>query len=172
MLQNVVTYTIRVDVNNDSGKLLPFLTANAQFKIGQREGVLLVPNAALHWSPQPNQVVREPDPASSGLAGAPGRDRRADSDSVSTPKVSGTIWIEQGKFVRPFQVNVGLTDGTSTEVEGKDLREGMPVVVGEAGREPAASANAERSPFTPQIGRGFRQGQGSQNSASGAAGSR
>ena len=170
MLQNVVTYTIRVDVNNDNGKLLPYLTANAQFQIGRREGVLLVPNAALRWSPQLNQIVREPGQAASGPDGVPSRDGKG--DSVSTPKVRGTLWVEQGKFVRPVHVNVGLTDGTSTEVEGKDLREGTPVVVGEAGREPAAEPNAERSPFTPQIGRGFRQGQGSQNSASGGGGGR
>ena len=57
MTQNVVTYTVEVDTNNDDGKLLPYLTANAQFKIGRRQGVLLVPNAALRWSPQSEQIA-------------------------------------------------------------------------------------------------------------------
>ena len=52
MTQNVVTYTIEVDTDNSDGKLLPYLTANAQFEIGRRQDVLLVPNAALRWSPQ------------------------------------------------------------------------------------------------------------------------
>ena len=33
------------------GKLLPYLTANAQFLTGERHQVLLVPNAALRWRP-------------------------------------------------------------------------------------------------------------------------
>ena len=57
MTQNVVTYTIAVDTDNSDGKLLPYLTANAQFEIGRRKGVLLVPNAALRWSPRPGQIA-------------------------------------------------------------------------------------------------------------------
>ena len=57
MTQNVVTYTVEVNTNNDDGKLLPYLTANAKFIIGRRENVLLVPNAALRWSPRPDQIA-------------------------------------------------------------------------------------------------------------------
>jgi HlyD family secretion protein len=167
MLQNVVTYTVRVDTNNDDGKLLPYLTTNAHFTLGRRQGVLLVPNAALHWSPKPNQIapelgqrVRAPDVSSS-------RDRRSGAETAGAPRGQGTLWVEQGEFVRPVQVSVGLTDGTLTEVEGTDLSEGMRVVVGEATREAAAGPSAERSPFTPQIGRGLRQGQGSSGGPSG-----
>src|SRR5271157_460241 len=53
MTQNVVTYTVEVNTNNDDGKLLPYLTANAKFNIGRRNGVLVVPNAALRWTPRP-----------------------------------------------------------------------------------------------------------------------
>jgi HlyD family secretion protein len=167
MVQNVVTYTVRVDTNNDDGKLLPYLTTNAQFKIGRRQGVLLVPNAALHWSPKPNQVA----PGSAKKPGASSipstRDSGAGSETVGAPKTYGTVWVEQGESVRPVQVSVGLTDGTSTEVEGEDLTEGMRVVVGEATKEVAGGPGTERSPFTPQIGRGLRQGQASSGGSSG-----
>ncbi|MGO8990441.1 MAG: efflux RND transporter periplasmic adaptor subunit [bacterium] len=167
MLQNVVTYTVRVDTNNDDGKLLPYLTTNAQFTIGRRQGVLLVPNAALHWSPKPNQIASEAGQTARAPAVSSIRDSGGGSGAVGAPKVHGTIWVEQGEFVRPVHVSVGLTDGTSTEVEGKDLTEGMRVVVGEATREVAGGPGADRSPFTPQIGRGPRQGQGSSGTASG-----
>jgi len=165
MLQNVVTYTVRVDTNNDDGRLLPYLTANARFKIGRRQDVLLVPNAALHWSPKPNQIAPGSGQASRASGVSSSRGSGVGSGAVGAPKTHGTIWIEQREFVRPVQVNVGLTDGTSTEVEGEDLSEGMRVVIGEATRE--AGPSAERSPFTPQIGRGLRQGQGSSGTASG-----
>ena len=159
MTQNVVTYTVQVDTNNDDEKLLPYQTINAQFKIGRRQGVLLVPNAALRWSPRPNQIAREPGQTPHSLGGSSSRD--SGSGTASAPRTHGTIWVEQGELVRPFRVTMGLTDGTLTEIEGKDLTEGMHVVVGEATREAAVGPGAERSPFTPQMGRGPRQGQGS-----------
>jgi HlyD family secretion protein len=36
MTQNVVTYTVVVNTDNSDGKLLPYLTANVQFLIGER----------------------------------------------------------------------------------------------------------------------------------------
>jgi HlyD family secretion protein len=113
MIQNVVTYTVEVDTDNSDGKLMPYLTANAQFQIGRRHDVLVVPAAALHWSPQPNQIAPDSREGSAGDHGG------------------GTIWIEQGTFVRPLHVSTGLTDGASTEVEGQGVTEGLRVVVGE-----------------------------------------
>jgi len=57
MTQNVVTYTVEVITDNSSGKLLPYLTANAKFILGERNNVLLVPNAALRWTPLPGQIA-------------------------------------------------------------------------------------------------------------------
>ena len=59
MTQNVVTYTVEIITDNSSGKLLPYLTANVTFIVGERKDVLLVPNAALRWTPQVSQVVAE-----------------------------------------------------------------------------------------------------------------
>jgi HlyD family secretion protein len=154
MTQNVVTYTVEVDTDNNDGKLLPYLTANAQFVIGHRQGVLLVPNAALHWSPRPGQIAQEQRRKSHLPADSSGRY----IGGVRSPKAGGTVWVAQGKFVRPLYVNVGLTDGAFTEVEGRNLTEGLQVVIGEATPEVAAGPGAERSPFTPQIGRGQQGG--------------
>ena len=62
--------------------------------------------------------------------------------------------VEQGKFVRPVHVNVGMTDGIVTEVEEKDLTEGLQVVVGEMTAESKISPGTEKNPFTPQMGQG------------------
>ncbi len=103
MTQNVVTYTIEVDIDNSDGKLLPYLTANAQFEIGRREGVLLVPNAALRWSPQPGQIAPELRQKSYNPSR---RDRGPDNAGVRT-----TIWVEDGKFVRPIPVSAAIFGG-------------------------------------------------------------
>jgi HlyD family secretion protein len=140
MTQNVVTYTIEVDTDNSDGKLLPYLTANARFEIGHRKGVLLVPNEALRWQPKPGQIVS---------AGHNGRERgpRRDQGGDGTPVAN--IWVEAGKFVRPIRVNAGLTDGVFTEVEGRDLTEGLQVITGEGLREADAGKTDEKNPFAP-----------------------
>jgi HlyD family secretion protein len=157
MTQNVVTYTVAVDIDNEDGKLLPYLTVNAKFEVGRGLGVLMVPNGALRWSPRPDQIA--PDSRQ--------RPRRRDHDPDSAD-ARGIIWIEQGKFVRPIRVNTGLTDGASTEVEGSGLSEGLRVVIGEGTREAEAAPGADRNPFAPQIGRGLRGNQGQTAPASGS----
>ena len=159
MTQNVVTYTVEVNTNNDDGKLLPYLTANAQFMIGRGKGVLLIPNAALRWSPRPKQITPEYRQTPHAHDGSRSRGDSGGPDTVAKPQVRGTIWVEQGKFVRPVHVKTGLTDGIVTEIEGNDVTEGMRIVIGEATQETTDVPNTERSPFTPQVGRGQRQGQ-------------
>lgn len=151
MTQNVVTYTVEVNTDNSDGQLLPYLTANAQFEIGRRQGVLTVPNAALRWWPQRGQVVPSfrktfetmaPAPLPSGFpGGAQGR-----------PQQTGIIWIRQSGFVQPQSVAVGLSDGVITEVSAPALKKGTEVVIGE--QLPGAPASAGgRSPFAPQFKR-------------------
>ena len=131
MTQNVVTYTIAVDVDNSDGKLLPYLTTHAQFEVGRRKGVLLVPNAALRFRPRSNEIAPDarqgPREGGGGRAGGNGKgEKRA------------VIWIEEGGSVRPMPVTLGLTDGSFTEIDGKGLTEGLRVAMGNG----AAAAGA------------------------------
>jgi HlyD family secretion protein len=140
MTQNVVTYTVEVTTDNSDGRLLPYLTANAQFEVGRRQNVLVVPNAALRWWPQPKQIPAEY------------RDLKvpAGGDGQAT----GIVWIEQDHVLRPIVVTTGLTDGSLTEIQGGDLAEGMAVVVGEQASSRAGGAGGSVSPFAPQPLRG------------------
>ncbi len=156
MTQNVVTYTVEVNTDNPDGKLLPYLTANVQFQTGHREDVLLAPNATLRWEPRPEQI----DPAFRQEAEATSGARRRTSQPAGSQEGAslhrGTLWVVQGRLVRPVRVQTGLTDGTQTEVQGADLAEGLQVVTGEQVLENAGSSTSEASPFTPQIGRARR----------------
>lgn len=159
MTQNVVTYTVEVNTDNDDGKLLPYLTANAKFIIGRREDVLLVPNAALRWSPRPEQIAHDTRKRNHAEEGSK-REKRGGSGAFGSTQSHGTVWVRQGNFVRPIRVNTGLTDGAFTETNGKDVTDGMAVVVGEITKEEKAGGSAERSPLMPQpMGRGQQQGQ-------------
>jgi HlyD family secretion protein len=142
--QNVVTYTVVVNADNSSGRLLPYLTANLQFEAGRRRNVLLVPNAALRWRPQPNQVA------------PPEREAFARSLRHKKPGARGdtadqcTLWVTEGEFLRPVKARTGLSDGSMTEVVGDDLRAGTQVVVGAARQ---GDGEGIVNPFLPQRAR-------------------
>jgi HlyD family secretion protein len=149
MTQNVVTYTVIVTTDNSSGKLLPYLTANVQFEVDKRSGVLLAPNAALRWTPDAGQVDPAVDPST--LA-----------EEASKSQEHGRVWVvANGGLVRPLEVTVGMTDGTSTEISGSGVAEGMQVVAGEESAESQsgdASAEGDKTnnPFLPKIPKGSK----------------
>jgi HlyD family secretion protein len=150
MTQNVVTYTVEVNTKNEDGKLLPYLTANAKFLVGHLENVMLVPNAALRWSPVPSQIAPDARRTPRTRPEPQGAERESSSQSW------GTIWTPHGRYVLPARVKVGLSDGIMTEVEGRDLIVGMQAIIGEETPGVKAGPEGERNPFTPQINRGRR----------------
>lgn len=143
MTQNVVTYTVEVATDNADGKLLPYLTTNVKFLVKERLGVLKVPNAALRWNPSREQVMEKfrHDLLKSHLAG---KSRKKDT------LARGMLWVPQGNLVKPLPVQIGVTDGSQTEVQGEGLTEGLPAVLGVKGKETSKSSQTG-SPFAPQI---------------------
>jgi len=127
--EGVISYKTVLTVNNDDLSLRPGMTATAEIVIERRENVLLVPNAALRFTP-----VQETPPRKSGgslvgglmprpPAGAPRR-------LPETGPAGGAqqLWVLQGGEPVPVGVRVGASDGISTEVSGEGLREGMDVI--------------------------------------------
>jgi HlyD family secretion protein len=146
MTQNVVTYTVEVNTDNSDGRLLPYLTANAQFLSGERHGVLLVPNAALRWRPQIDLIA--PDYIDSAAAQQV-VGHHPPRDSIE-PHHPATVWVEDGEFVKPVEVTVGLSDGIETEVEGKDLSETQQVILGMQLGFDATDSDPADNPFAPK----------------------
>jgi len=56
--ENVVNYTVAVDVRNDDGTLLPGMTATVEFLVKTVSDVLKVPNAALRFRP-PDEMLQQ-----------------------------------------------------------------------------------------------------------------
>jgi HlyD family secretion protein len=65
VIQNVVTYTVVVAVDNPGGRLLPGMTANVKMIVSEKPSVLKIPNAALRFRPP----GAESGPATPGAAG-------------------------------------------------------------------------------------------------------
>lgn len=151
MTQNVVTYTVEVVADNPNGRLLPYLTANVRFELDRHDDVLMVPNAALRWTPTAAQVSPEFRNGSAGQA-AEG-DRRADKSETASWEdghvTDAVLWTPDGPYVKPVFVRVGLTDDVMTEVQGEGVVAGMKVVTGQEEAE-AAAATSSSNPFLPK----------------------
>ncbi len=75
-IQNVVNYTVIIDVNNDQLRLMPGMTANVKILVGSSPGVMRVPNMALRFQPPADLVdsvkVKELGEAGFGMGGGRG----------------------------------------------------------------------------------------------------
>jgi HlyD family secretion protein len=150
MTQNVVTYTVEVNTDNSDGKLIPYLTANLKFLVAERQNVLMVPNAALRWSPKPDQIEpRVRQVLRERKRNNPGdQEASAGKEDKAGPRL-GVVWLPRGQYVKPVKVSLGLSDGSLTEIQNSKLKQGMQVVVGEKLAEESATSTS--SPFTPQL---------------------
>jgi HlyD family secretion protein len=123
--QNVVTFTVVVDVSNPDGALLPGMTVNARFLVQQHRNVLLVPNAAMTWKPKDWTRQQAADKAKSAEKG-------------TTPAGFGTTIFVLGadSTPQPRRIRLGAADSDNSIVLGGELKAGDRVITGET--DPAA----------------------------------
>ncbi len=123
VVQNVVTYDVVVSAKNSEQRLLPGMTANVRIIIDQKESVLQVPNAALRFRPPGLETTERERPARP--AGGPGGGGRAGGAPA------GRVWVV-GSDGKPAAValQLGIGDGTYTEVVKGELKEGQQVIIG------------------------------------------
>lgn len=169
---NVVNYTVVVDVQNTRGKLLPGMTATVQFQTGAAKDVLIVPNAALRFRPTPDMLAaagltpdqriagRDSSTAHAGAArwsagGANGA-RTGQSAGAGVRADRAMLWVLKDGKPTPVRVQTGLTDGQNTAVQGTGLTAGMQVITSTTG---GAIKTATTNPLQPQGG-GMRRGPG------------
>ncbi len=61
MSSNVVTYVVEIDIENPERKLLPYMSAQANFIVKQEKDVLLVPNEAFAFKPSAEYIAEGVD---------------------------------------------------------------------------------------------------------------
>jgi HlyD family secretion protein len=100
MTQNVVTYTVEVNTDNSDGRLLPYLSASVKFLINSRKDVYYVPNAALRWTPNEDDI--HPD-----IRKDRSKDRNgsAEKENGAGTKASGAVDEKTDKVRKPDEGN-------------------------------------------------------------------
>jgi HlyD family secretion protein len=117
-VQNVVTYDAVIDVENPDLKLKPGMTANVTIVYAQEQNALRVTNAALRYRPPPELLGKGERRSKGAFLGA------------APPKGERPVWVLKDGKPTPLRVQVGITDGTLTQVLGDGLSEGDVVVTG------------------------------------------
>jgi len=170
IVQNVVTYTTIVEVNNPEMKLRPGMTATVSIVAGEAKNALRVPNAALRFTPplSPEEWSELMASMRQGMSRG-GADSHRPEGSRPGQKASGMggfgmmqgarmkqfgrVWFEDenGKLKLAF-IRTGVTDNSYTEIVSGNLKEGQLVITGES----SGQADSRSSGRSPSMFRMFR----------------
>lgn len=129
---NVVTYEVVISAPNADLRLKPGLTANVTIYTQEKSGVLSVPTKALRYTPTKETI---------------GNKKIQD---VSNAK--NKVWTIEGNKLVAHRVNIGMTDGTHTQIIS-GIKQGQKVITGLSVTEETSDADqqgeTESSPFAP-----------------------
>jgi HlyD family secretion protein len=162
VVQNVVTYDAVVRIDNKELLLKPGMTANVQFMVSRKQDVLTVPNVALRFRPpeEKNEAQELLRREQSRAAPAPGARRTSRSASrgsggaaVAARRVR--IYVVRDFKAQPVEVQLGITDGSRTEVTSDELNENDLIIIGMSSAGGAQTQSGVTNPFQPARPRGF-----------------
>ncbi len=127
----VVTYETVLKVSNADLALRPGMTATADVTVKKVENAVLVPSAALRFSPPANEDGVRPGGGSliSRLLPRPPRHKAQQVNQTTDKRSEQRVWILKDNQLSPVAVTAGSTNGGFTEVVAGDLKPGMEVVV-------------------------------------------
>jgi HlyD family secretion protein len=128
--QDVVTYEALLSVNNSDLVLRPGMTATAEIVTRVIHDALLVPNAALRFTPPAPETKEK----SSGMRGLlPRPHRRTPAQPQTTNAKPGArkqqVWVLRDRKPVAIPVTAGATDGRMTEITSGEIQAGTQVLV-------------------------------------------
>jgi HlyD family secretion protein len=125
----VVTYPTLLTLENTDLTLRPGMTATALVATATRHDAVLVPNAALRFTPDSAATSAQ---ARGGLLSMmPGPPGRGGEAKVVTSSEAGAkqVWVLKDGAPVSVPLTLGVTDGRFTEVTSGEVVPGMPVIV-------------------------------------------
>ena len=161
VVQNVVTYDAVVRIDNKELLLKPGMTANVQFLVNRSENVLTIPNMAIRFKPpeqkdEAQELLRREQTRAAPTIGARKTSRSPGGGGGGGGRGGRriTLYVLSAGKAEPVEVQLGITDGSKTEVRDGELKENDPVIIGltSAGTQ---SQTGVVNPFQPSQPRGF-----------------
>ncbi len=127
----VVTYETILKVDNSDLSLRPGMTATADITVTREVDTLLIPNAALRFTPTTTGVTAGTGGGSVLSKLFPHRPRRSGKrkETIGGPKKEQQVWILVAGQPVAIPVTVGLSDGSSTQITEGEIQPGMELIV-------------------------------------------
>tara|TARA_R110002073_G_scaffold266751_2_gene430083 strand:- start:2506 stop:3792 length:1287 start_codon:yes stop_codon:yes gene_type:complete len=120
-VEGVVTYKAVLTIDNQELLLRPGMTATAEIIVQTVEDALLIPNAALRYTPP--TIATEDSDKSFIQSIMPRPSRSSDVAKIDQPSNGDRrIWVLQDNEPIEVQIRVGVTDGVNTQVLTGDLK--------------------------------------------------
>ncbi len=124
---NVVTYKTILQVSNDDLALRPGMTATASIVTAERTDALLVPNAALRYTP-PTASGKPQRSLVSRLIPGPPSDAKKHPAAATRNGDEARVWVMSEQGPQAVAVKTGVSNGRQTEILGGELKAGMAVI--------------------------------------------
>ena len=128
-VDSVVTYETLLSVDNTELLLRPGMTATADILVKQVTDALLIPNAALRFSPpELEQQASSSGGLISSLIPRPPSGSKQRKD-MGNNKIKPQVWTLRDGQPIAIAVTTGSTDGIKTEITSDDIETGMALII-------------------------------------------
>jgi|SRR5665213_209307 len=176
-VQNVITYTVVIAVDNPEMKLFPGMTANVRLVTDHLAGVMKIPSAALRFRPPDDLLPPDAkntkvadgkvDPSQfkgrGGGGGGFGRrggeggggQGRGSQAAGARPQFQAVYTLDEKGQLKAVRIRTGVSDGNFVAMLGGDLKEGQELVTGIEGVRTGGNQN-KNAPGFPGGGGGGR----------------
>ena len=124
--EGVISYLTVLEVSNDDLSLRPGMTGTADIVTLTRQNALLVPNAALRFTPPTAEAPVKESRGAVMSALMPRAPRQA--PKVQTNEAAPRVWVLRDGRPVALDVKAGATNGRVTEITGGDIKAGMQVI--------------------------------------------
>jgi HlyD family secretion protein len=128
-VQGVVTYKAVLNVDNSELLLRPGMTATAEIKAIEIANALVVPNAALRFSPPAGDAAQKRTLLQRILPGRP-QFRAASKREVAS--ADRTLYVLRDGAAVEVRVRTGASDGKFTEIVSGEIKEGDALIVSQS----------------------------------------
>jgi HlyD family secretion protein len=129
--------------------------------VSQKENVLVIPNMAMRFRPpdqkdEAQELLRQERARVAAPVGTRRTSRAGGIGGGGGARGNRrvTIYVLKDNKAQPLEVQIGITDGTRSEVLGEVLNENDPVIIGMSSAAAPAGQSGVANPFQPQPARG------------------
>ncbi|MFB1487455.1 MULTISPECIES: efflux RND transporter periplasmic adaptor subunit [unclassified Thiocapsa] len=129
-LDGVVTYETLLNVDNKELLLMPGMTATAEIGVASFQDALLIPNAALRFSPREDVDIGSAKPSLFNRFAGQAREKPPSPTPDDAGSDSRLVWVLESGVPAAVPVQIGVSNGSVTQILGGNIKEGDDLVVG------------------------------------------